>query len=253
MGKVVVDETTLVVVRPGRGGGRGEEEEEGRSVTRRCWREGADVGERALRQVGRCAGDHRSPSVCTQAPVSDFVCLCRSERPMATVACYRAACPHTSAAWLGGAGGPLRRRRRGGIGVEKSCRRPGAEKSARQRVEGGLRPMWQEFAVVAWLEGGGGCRSRASSPLHLRLNMSPAAAVSYLQTKQLFFPSLLSPRYVRRSGEGLIISYFQQLLHSGRGKADLGSLLLVVLFVCPRCCCGGVMDGAPDEARLLIG
>ena len=99
----------------------------------------------------------------------------------------------------------------------------------------------------------GGCRSRASSPLHLRLNMSPAAAVSYLQTKQLFFPSLLSPRYVRRSGEGLIISYFQQLLHSGRGKADLGSLLLVVLFVCPRCCCGGVMDGAPDEARLLIG
>ena len=99
----------------------------------------------------------------------------------------------------------------------------------------------------------GGGRSRASSPLHLRLNMSPAAAVSYLQTKQLFFPSLLSPRYVRRSGEGLIISYFQQLLHSGRGKADLGSLLLVVLFVCPRCCCGGVMDGAPDEARLLIG
>ena len=183
---------------------RGEEEEEGRSVTRRCWREVADVGERALRQVGRCAGDHRSPSVCTQAPVSDFVCLCRSERPMATVACYRAACPHTSAAWLGGAGGTF-----------------GEEEEE------------------------GRCKSRTSSPLHLRLNMSPAAAVSYLQTKQLFFPSLLSPRYVRRSGEGLIISYFQQLLHSGRGKADLGSLLLVVLFVCPRCCGGGVMDGAP--------
>ena len=109
--KVVVDETTLVVVRPGGGGGGGEEE---RSVTRRCWREVADVGEGALRQVGRCAGDHRSPSVCTQAPVSDFVCLCRSERPMATVACYRAACPHTSAAWLGGAGGTFAEEEEGG-------------------------------------------------------------------------------------------------------------------------------------------
>ena len=152
----------------------------------------------------------------------------------------------------------------GGGGGASGWKKVVEDRVRRNRRDNGLRAVcgrcgkslrwlhgWREG--VAWLEGGGGCRSRASSPLHLRLNMSPAAAVSYLQTKQLFFPSLLSPRYVRRSGERLIISYFQQLLHSGRGKADLGSLLLVVLFVCPRCCGGGVMDGAPDEARLLIG
>ena len=113
-------------------------------------------------------------------------------------------------------------------------------------------PLWRAIGPLVRTQARRGSEERGG-PLHLQLNVSPAAAVSYLQTKQLFFPSLLSPRYVRRSGEGLIISYFQQLLHSGRGKADLGSLLLVVLFVCPRCCCGGVMDGAPDEARLLIG
>ena len=149
MGKVVVDETTLVVVRPGRGGGGGEEcHAPMLERSRRCRGEGAASSGEVRRGSPLTVSLHSGSCVrfCLLVPVgeTDGHCGVLSGRLPA----HKRGVARRS-------GGAFAEEEEGGHRGGKRCRRPGAEKSARQRVEGGLRPMWQEFAVVAWLEGGG--------------------------------------------------------------------------------------------------